>query len=132
MRRSLIRVVALLTFAFVSVLFFSCASSPAPVPQDASAQKIIQLAQERYDTYDLNGASYYYQVLLDRYGSDPNYMLNAKYEMAFIEYKKGHKDQAVAAFKEIVARYDAPDAAALSQTWKVLSEKMIAELTGTK
>jgi len=62
----------------------------APAPPDASAQKIIQLAQERYDAYDLNGAQYYYQVLLERYGSDPEYMLNAKYEMAFIEYKKGN------------------------------------------
>ncbi len=132
MHRNLIRIVGFSMFVCLSVLFFSCASSPAPVPQDASAQKIIQLAQERYDAYDLNGASYYYQVLLERYGSDPNYMLNAKYEMAFIEYKRGHKDKAVAAFREIVARYDEPDASSLSPTWKLLSEKMIAELTGAK
>jgi outer membrane protein assembly factor BamD (BamD/ComL family) len=102
------------------------------VPQDASAQKIIQLAQERYDAYDLVGASYYYRVLLERYGSDPNYMLNAKYELAFIEYKRGHNDKALASFKEIVARYSEPDAASLSPTWKLLSEKMIAKLTSTK
>lgn len=119
-------------FSLVAVLFFSCASSPAPVPQDASAQKIIQLAQERYDAYDLNGANYYYQILLDRFGSDPNYQLNAKYEMAFIEYKKGQKDKALTAFKEIVARYDQPDASSLSPTWKLLSEKLIAELTVKK
>ena len=118
-------------FASLSVLFFSCASAPAPVPQDASPQKIIQLAQERYDAYDLDGASYYYHVLLERYGSDPNYMLNAKYELAFIEYKRGNKDLALDAFKEIVARYDEPDASYLSPTWKLLSEKMIAKLTGT-
>jgi outer membrane protein assembly factor BamD (BamD/ComL family) len=112
--------------------FASCASAPPPVPPDASAQKIIQLAQERYDAYDLNGAQYYYQVLLDRYGSDPEYMLNAKYEMAFIEYKKGNKEKAVAGFKEILARYDAPDGQTLSQTWKVLSEKLLAKLTGGK
>jgi len=90
MHRSL-RIIGFWMFASLSVLFFSCASAPAPVPQDASPQKIIQLAQERYDAYDLDGASYYYQVLLERYGSDPNYMLNAKYELAFIEYKRGNK-----------------------------------------
>ncbi len=132
MHRGLIRIITIFVFSLTAALFFSCASSPAPVPQDASAQKIIQLAQERYDAYDLNGANYYYQILLDRFGSDPNYMLNAKYEMAFIEYKKGRKDKALAAFKEIVARYDQPDAASLSQTWKVLSEKLIAELTAKK
>ena len=132
MHRGLIRIVAILMFSLVAILFFSCASSPPVVPQDTSAQKIIQLAQERYDAYDLNGANYYYQILLDRYGSDPNYMLNAKYEMAFIEYKKGNKDKALAAFKEILARYDESDASNLSQTWKVLSEKVIAELTAKK
>ncbi len=132
MHRGLIRIIAIFMFSLVAALFFSCASSPPPVPQDASAQKIIQLAQERYDAYDLNGANYYYQILLDRFGSDPNYMLNAKYEMAFIQYKKGQKDKALAAFKEIVARYDQPDAASLSLTWKVLSEKLIAELTAKK
>lgn len=130
MHRSL-RIIGFWMFASLSVLFFSCASAPPPVPQDASPQKIIQLAQERYDAYDLDGASYYYQVLLERYGSDPNYMLNAKYELAFIEYKRGNKDQALAAFKEIVARYEEPDASRLSPTWKLLSEKMIAKLTGT-
>jgi len=132
MHKSLIRIVGLLIMACVSVLFFSCASAPAPVPQDASAQKIIQLAQERYDAYDLNGAKYYYQILLDRFGSDPNYTMNAKYEMAFIEYKKGNKDKAIAAFKEIIARYDEADASSLSPTWKVLSEKLLAELTAKK
>lgn len=132
MHRGLIRIVAILMFSLVATLFFSCASSPPAVSQDTSAQKIIQLAQERYDAYDLNGANYYYQILLDRYGSDPNYMLNAKYEMAFIEYKKGNKDKALAAFKEILARYDEPDASNLSQTWKVLSDKVIAELTAKK
>lgn len=132
MNRRIFRAFALITLALLVSIFASCASSPPPAPPDASAQKIIQLAQERYDAYDLNGAQYYYQVLLERYGSDPEYMLNAKYEMAFIEYKKGNKEKAVAGFKEILARYDAPDGQTLSQTWKVLSEKLLAKLTGGK
>ncbi|HNT58981.1 MAG TPA: hypothetical protein PLE76_04120 [Rectinema sp.] len=132
MHKSLLSSVALCTLSLVGILVFSCASSPPPVPEDASAQKIIQLAQERYDVYDLNGAKYYYQVLLERYGSDPNYMLNAKYEIAFIEYKKGNKDIAIAGFKEIIERYNEPDASSLSPTWKVLSQMMIEKLEGNK
>jgi len=102
----------------VTVLAFSCASTPPPVPEDASPQKIIQLAQERYDIYDLSGAEYYYKVLLERYGNDPNYELNAHYEIAFIEYKKGNYDVALASFKEIIARYDGPEAPILDPKWK--------------
>jgi len=132
MYRSSNRIIALFIALSFAAMFFSCASTPLEVPMDASAQKIIQLAQERYDAYDLNGAKYYYQVLLDRYGSDPNYMLNAKYEMAFIEYKKGNKESAIAGFKEVLARYDEADSANLAATWKILSEKMLAELTAKK
>lgn len=106
----------------------SCASAPKPVPEDASALKIIQMAQERYDAYDLNGAKYYYQILLDRYGSDPAYQLNAMYEMAFIEYKKGNTKAAIEGFRAVLARYEEPDGAQLPQAWKMLAEKMLSKM----
>jgi hypothetical protein len=59
-------------------------------------------------------------------------MLNAKYEIAFIEYKQGNKDKAIAGFREIIERYNEPDASNLSPTWKVLSEMMIEKLESNK
>ncbi|MCX8013977.1 MAG: hypothetical protein N3A02_06770, partial [Rectinema sp.] len=73
-------------------------------------------------------AKYYYQILLERYGDDPAYRLNAQYEMAFIEYKKGNTELAIEGFRTVRARYDEPDGPKLPQTWKILAEKMLVKL----
>jgi len=128
MHKNSVRMVTMLILSILIGLNVSCASAPKPVPEDASALKIIQMAQERYDAYDLDGAKYYYQVLLERYGSDPAYRLNAMYEIAFIEYKRGNTKAAIEGFRAVRARYEEPDGAQLPQTWKTLAEKMLSKL----
>ncbi|MCX7774846.1 MAG: hypothetical protein N2067_01950 [Spirochaetaceae bacterium] len=123
---------AMLAIAVVFALgSLSCASFPPPVPEDASARTIIQRAQERYDLYDLKGARYYYTLLLERYGSDPDIVLNATYELAFIDYKEGKKAKAIEGFRKVVARYGEADAATLDPTWKALADMMLKKLGAT-
>ncbi|MDX9826207.1 MAG: hypothetical protein RBT73_00505 [Spirochaetia bacterium] len=114
----------------LSLVFISCATRLAPVPEDASSAEIIQRAQERSDTYDWKGAQYYYRILQARFPNDLNLQATAMYELAFIEYKQGHNDAAKAGFQNVLALYETPEGASLPQTWKILTEKVMAKLPG--
>lgn len=118
-------------FALTMLMFFlamSCATKLPVIPDEYSASQIIQKAQERSDVYDWKGAHYYYRILLERYPDNPELVLEATYEIAFIEYKLGHKDTAKAGMQEVLEIYKGAEAASLPQTWKVLAEKILAKL----
>jgi len=112
----------------LTLLSVSCATKLPPIPEQISSAEIIQKAQERSDIYDWKGAQYYYKALLERYPEDANLVVTAMYELAFIEYKQNHFDAARAGFTAVLEKYKAPGGDALPQTWKILSEKVLAKL----
>lgn len=106
----------------------SCATKLPPIPEDISAAEIIQRAQERSDAYDWKGAQHYYRALLEKFPADPNLVVTAMYELAFIEYKQGHYDAARAGLTAVLEKYSSPGGSSLPETWKILSEKVMARL----
>lgn len=116
-------------FAVIFVVALSlqaCATALPSIPEGASAAVIIQRAQERSDVYDWKGAERYYQVLMERYGQDPELAATAEYEIAFTKYKRGDMKGARAGFEALLARYRAPGAELLSPTWRILAQKVLA------
>lgn len=110
----------------MSILIASCATTLPPIREDISSAEIIQKAQERSDLYDWKGAKYYYMALLEKFPDDSTLVVTAMYELAFIEHKQGHTEAARAGFLAVLDKYTAPEGAQLSQTWKILSEKVLA------
>lgn len=108
----------------------SCATTLAAIPEGAVPGVIIQRAQERSDVYDWKGAEHYYRILLERYSGTPELVCTAEYEIAFTKYKRGDYTGAREGFKTLLARYAAPGGSSLSPTWKILAEKVIAEMPG--
>ena len=116
---------AILAFTLLSV---SCATKLPPIPEQIRSAEIIQKAQERSDIYDWKGAQYYYKALLERYPDDAGVVVEAMYELAFIEYKQSHFEAAKAGFTAVLEKYAAPGGDALPPSWKILSEKVLAKI----
>ena len=106
----------------------SCATKLSPIAEGAGSAEIIQMAQERSDLNDWKGAQYYYKALLEKFPDDPALTVTAMYELAFIEYKQGHWESARTGMTAVLDKYAAPEGAALTQTWKILAEKVLAKL----
>ncbi|MCX7027718.1 MAG: tetratricopeptide repeat protein [Spirochaetes bacterium] len=119
---------AVLLIVLLSLLALSCATALPAIPEGMSSAEIIQKAQERSDSYDWKGARYYYQALLERFPNEPDLIVTAMYELAFIEYKQGNKAQAIAGFKAVLAKYSAESGQSLPATWKILSQNLLAKL----
>lgn len=129
MKRSLLAAAA-------AALLMSCAASPRELPADASAQEIIQRAQEASDRSAWEEAVAGYSLLLERFGSDTDLLCAGEYEIAFIRYKQGRWAESKEGFDRLLARYAAPGAEALPGRYKVLAEKILpqveAKLSGPK
>ncbi len=114
----------------IPVLFFAaCASGPVVVPDDMTPSEIIQRAQEASERKKYNDAKQYYEVLFDRYGSSIDLVCTAEYEIAFINYKQKNYIDAEADFKQLLARYEGPDAILLPQHFRILAEKVMEKMT---
>jgi len=120
--------VALLILFLASSGLVACASTPPVLPADTSASIIIQRAQERSDVNDWKGAEYYYRMLLERFPDDNALVCTAKYEIAFTQYKRGDLKAARAGFTALLELYAAPGGESLPQTWKILAEKVLAQM----
>jgi len=114
--------------AFVAAVLVACAGAPKVIPQDLSASELVQRAQEANDAYNYDAAIAYYKALNERFGSDPLYMTTSEYEIAFIDYKKGHYPVAKQALEELLAKYAGPDGATLPQRYAVLAKKVLESI----
>ncbi len=113
----------------IPVFFIAaCASGPVVVPEDMSPSEIIQRAQEASDRNRFNDAKQYYQVLLERHSTNIDLVCTAEYEIAFLNYKQKNFEEAQAGFKQLLSRYEGPDAILLPPHFKILAEKVMEKM----
>lgn len=126
------RLAAALGLAVAFALIGSCATKLPAIPENLTSAQIIQRAQERSDLYDWKGATYYYSALLERFPDDATLEVTARYELAFIQYKQRRYQEARKGFTAVLEIYASPKGASLPQTWKILTEKVMAKLPPAK
>ena len=92
--------------AVAAVVLFGCQTVPTEIPEDLTQAELIQLAQEATDQENWEAAQAYYAAMVDRYPNDRAAIATARYEIAFIEYKRGDFDEAERRFEELLGMYD--------------------------
>jgi tetratricopeptide (TPR) repeat protein len=112
-----------------ALLVSACATGPVIIPQEMTAEEIIQRAQEASDRNRYNTALQYYQALLERNLTNIDLVCTAEYEIAFIHYKQKKYDQARTEFNELLERYNIPDEELLPQEYKKLSLIVLERIT---
>lgn len=100
--KNIIRSLAMAALVCTAV---SCTSVPSEIPEELTAREIVQYAQTAYDDGNTKIAEKYYRALLERYGSDMNYYIEAKFEIAHLYIKKKQYDQAEPLLREILDIY---------------------------
>lgn len=117
-------------FAFlllVGLALLSCRTVPTEIPEDLTQAELVQLAQESADQENWDAALAYYQAVLDRFPQDRAATVAARYEMAFIEYKRGDLTEAQAGFEQVLGFYDF-DSAGLPQWPRVLASRLLQDV----
>ncbi len=109
--------------------FFSCGTLPTEenVSKDLTPIEIKQLAQEEIDKGSRKNALAYYEILLNRYGSDLGIRTAAEFEIAHIYISQKKWAIADDMLKTIITRYESIGGAELPPKYFVLAKNDYAK-----
>ena len=110
----------------MAVAVFPCTglgkNSKKEVPPEASDREIIQMAQEAFNNSNFKLAERYYNVLLQRYGTNTVDYIIGKFEIAHIAIRKKDYETAVPILTEIIDIYNETPTGELPPSYKVLAQ----------
>ncbi|MDR2738662.1 MAG: hypothetical protein LBB68_02380 [Treponema sp.] len=122
-----------LTALLLCVLFIAnCGSGPATISDTITSAELVQRAQEASDRNRYKQSLRYYEIILERFPTNNDYVCAAEYEIAFIHYKQKKYDLSESEFNDLLARYDTPDAELLPQKYRILANIVIARINERK
>jgi len=96
----------LILSAVLAIVLLSCSTVPSEIDPELSQAELIQNAQEAVDEENYDAAIAYYQAVAERFPDDLEALATARYETAFIYYKRGDMERARAGFVELLGMYD--------------------------
>ncbi len=108
----------------VILLLLGCRTVPTEISTDLTQAELIQLAQEAARQENWEAARAYYAAMVERFPEDRAAVATARYEIAFIEYRRGNLALAEPLFAEVIAMYDT-DPEALPAWPAVLSRRLL-------
>lgn len=121
-------------FIFILLVYFcvSCAHVPksAEVPLDLEYEEFIVLAQREADSNNYRGAKAYYEIMLERFGTDANILNIGEFEIAHILIKQRKYEQAKVLLNKVLARFEGAGSAMLKPEYRKLAEMDLKKIEG--
>ena len=116
-----------------AMLLAGCASDPAELNGELMPAEYFQRGQEATTNHDYAGAMRWYAAFRERYAGDrspgqKNLLLWAEYEVAFLHHKMGDDRTCVRLLRELVGRYETPEAVTYDPAPRILALRVISEL----
>jgi len=117
-------------FLLVSLLLTAgCASTGQEIPQDLEPIEYFQRAQKiATEQSDYVLAIKYYETFIENYPDDLQRIVMAKYEIAFLNYKRSRYKLAMQQFDELLTYYESEGSTVLPRWPKILAEKVQANI----
>ena len=121
---------ALLSLTII-LIFSGCMTVPksGDVPADQTVIQLSQSGQEALDKSNYKAAEVYYQLIIDRFGTDTAALTAAEFEIAHIKIKQKNYTEAKTMLEARVARYQGAGAAGLRPDYLVLAKNDLAHIT---
>jgi len=123
-------IVAASLLAVLLLAVSGCASVPDPssIPPETTVADLSQSGQEALDDNNYKAAEVYYQLIIDRYGSDPKALTAAEFEIAHLRIKTKKWADARTRLETIIARYESTGGAGLPPEYLVLAKNDLKKI----
>lgn len=105
MKTSIKKFIYILSFAAISISVFSSCASNKPIPEDLTAQELIQNGQNHFERGHYKEALRYYNAVTERYTDSLPLYVEASYEIAHLFMKQKKYNLAQPILQEIVDLY---------------------------
>ncbi len=109
------------------LLLLACRTVPTEIPEDLGQAELIQLGQQAADQENWAAAIAYYEAIVERYPDERAAIATARYEIAFVEYRRGNLATAEDLFEELIAMYET-DSSGLPAWPLVLSQRIVGKI----
>lgn len=113
-------------------LFVACKSAPIEIADDLTAPQILQLGYEAYNRQDFFNSERCYNEVINRFGDDTSYYVEARYELGRLALHKKNYDKAQASFEEIIDLYANSEFGTVPPEYKKLSELSLSQIPEPK
>ncbi len=120
--------IASIIFASSLAMLASCASSQLEIPEELTAQELIQKGQNRFESKDYKNALRYYNAVTERYADSLPVYVEASYEIGHIYMKQKKYEQASAVFNEIIGIYSKTTPGEAPGAYEKLSKLELAKI----
>ena len=116
--------------ACIALVFLAagCQSAPKDIPEDLTAEELINLAQASYDQGNVKAAQAYYETIIIRYGHQMDKLVEAEYEIAHLKVKEKKWQQAIPDLQRILSYYESDVDGTLPPAFRKLVEIDMAKI----
>ena len=112
--------------------FIGCQSVPTDIPADVTEAELTKLAQAAYDNGNTKAAKVYYETIIERYGSNTESLIAAKFELAHLLVKEKKYEEAKPILEEILGFYPDGVSSSLPPEYKKLAQIDLAKITNSE
>ena len=89
----------------ISTIFISC-KTITEIPMEKTSAQIIQMGQNAVTSADYKSAEFCYKTALERFPTNPQVLVEAKYELGNVYLKQKKYALAYAEFSQLLELYD--------------------------
>lgn len=108
--------------ALCSAFFVACSTVPKEIPEDLTAQELIQKGQAEFENGHYKASLAYYTAVTERYADAPAVYLEASYEIGHLYMKQKKYEKAKIVFQEILDLYALAQPGTLPGAYNKLSQ----------
>ena len=123
---------SMLIAALFSAFFVACSSVPAEIPEDLTAQELIQKGQDSFERRNYKAALRYYNAVTERYADSPAVYAEASYEIGHLFMKQKKYAQAEEVLQGLLDLYVAAAPGTMPGAYQKLAQLEIDKINEKK
>ncbi len=106
----------------------SCTTTALVIDENLGSAELFQKAQKASNDKQYDTAIKYYEVFINKHSDDTQRLVEAEYEIAFINFKQGNLSKAKELFTALLDRYSGEGIQVLPAWPMILSKKLLKEI----
>lgn len=112
--------------------FAACSSTPKEIPEDLTAQELIQKGQNEFENGRYKASLRYYTTVTERFADNPAVYAEATYEIGHLFMKQKKYDKAEVVFQNLLDLYASAQPGTLPGSYRKLSEGEMEKIKAKK
>ncbi|WP_407426907.1 tetratricopeptide repeat protein [Treponema sp.] len=130
MKRTTLKTI-IFSIAFTALLS-SCTSTPKEIPEDLTAQELIQKGQAAFENGKYKESLRYYNAVTERYADSPAVYVEATYEIGHVFMKQKKYEQAEEVLTSLIELYQKAQPGTLPGAYQKLSQLELDKIAEKK